>query len=125
MDHEFRIYGDDMAQTWVVVDEIDYHWAIKWKWHFNKPHKNRAGKKEYLRRSASNGKRYLPPIYLHVEVMKRTGKAPPSELHLFVDHRDGNEFNCRRSNLRWATASLNAKNRNGKHSHDETSAILG
>ena len=25
--HEYRVYGDDMAQTWVVVDQEDYQWG--------------------------------------------------------------------------------------------------
>ena len=29
--HEHRIYGDDNANVYAVVDEDDYLWAIKWK----------------------------------------------------------------------------------------------
>lgn len=47
------------------------------------------------------GKRYL--LYLHREVM-----AAPKDQR--VDHRDGNTLDCRRSNLRLATASQNGGN---------------
>lgn len=111
--HEFRIYGDDNAFHWAIVDEEDYHWAIKWRWHINKPHPTRNGKKLYMRRVLSNSKRYIPPLYLHVEIHKRTGIIQPSPLHTFVDHIDGNELNCLRSNLRWVTPQMNRQNARG------------
>lgn len=113
--HEFRIYGDDRAHEFCVVDEVDYHWAIRWRWHVNKPHPKRNGKKRYFCRNQSNAARYLPTLYLHVEIMKRTGIVPTSDLHFLVDHADGDELNCRRANLRWATRSFNNRNINGSH----------
>jgi len=109
--HECRIYGDDRAQTWCVVDYEDYQWALQWKWHINEPHKNRNGTKRYFRRSQSNGRRYMPPIYLHVEILKRAKKRKRTRLHHMADHKDGDEFNCRRDNLRWATVGMNNRNR--------------
>ena len=109
--YEHRVYLDNNAQTWVVVDEEDYAFFSRWCWHINKPHPTRNGTKQYARRSRSCGGRYLPPLYLHIEIMKRTGEPPPSLFHVLVDHRDGDEFNCRRYNLRWATHSMNNKNR--------------
>ncbi len=106
--HKFRIYSDDSAQTWAVVDEVDYHWLIQWRWHINEPHHTRKGTKRYFRTHA--GWRTMGSRYLHVEVMKRTGIIPPSELHTLVNHIDGNEWNCLRINLEWATPSMNNKN---------------
>lgn len=111
--HEYRIYADDNAFRWAVVDEEDYQWAIKWRWHINKPHPTRNGKKEYFCRNPGSGGRYKPKLFLHVEIMKRTGILPPSKLHKVVDHLDGNECNCRRSNLIWATILQNNRNRFG------------
>ena len=105
--HEFRIYGDDMAQTWAVVDEIDYHWAVQWKWHVNKPHPSRNGTKRYFVRSTGRGGEYSPKLYLHVEIMKRTGIIQPMPEYKLTNHIDDDEWNCRRSNLEWLTIKDN------------------
>ncbi len=109
-DHEYRIYLDNNAHTWCIVDEIDYHYFVKWKWRVNTPHPTRNGNKKYAVRSQSNGRRYAPMLYLHVEIHKRRGIIMPSPLHRYVDHKDGDEFNCLRTNLRWATPSMNRVN---------------
>lgn len=122
--HEFRIYGDDRAQTWCIVDEVDYHWAIRWRWNMNrkKSRRNPLKIKTYLRRAISInafGKRLgTDTVYLHIEIMKRTGIKPPSPAHVIVDHRDGNTMNCLRSNLRWATHSMNSRNLFGQMPYD-------
>lgn len=108
-----RVYLDARASSFVLVDEEDYLWAIQWKWHINKPHPRRLGKKQYAVRSQGRGGNYQPRLYLHVEIMKRTGILPLTELHRLVDHKDGNEFNCCRINLRWATPRMNRLNRFG------------
>lgn len=108
------IYGDNMAQTWAMVDDVDYQWAIQWLWHINEPAPGRKGRKRYMCRNTSNGRRWGPKLYLHVEIKKRTGRAPPSELHTQVDHKNGNELDCRRANLIWATVKQNAKTRKRK-----------
>lgn len=118
-EREFRIYGDDHASVWSVVDEIDYQWCIQWLW---SPKYSKGDKKFYLRRSIQTGvgqyTRTQHTRFLHTEIMERTGILPPSPLHILVDHRDGNSMNCRRANLRWATHSMNNKNVNGKYAHD-------
>jgi hypothetical protein len=142
--HEFRIYGDDNAQTYVIVDEEDYQFLIQWKWSWDNPgiRNGKPRREPRLRRNFQTtlerkeynvGGYYVNPItgnevrlrhprvqqtvWLHVVVMLRTGIAPPSEHHHLVDHRSSNHLDCRRSNLRWATGSMNAKNLNGLHEH--------
>jgi len=112
------LYLDDRAEEFVLLDEQDYWWACQWRWHCNKArgrNKSRAGKKRYPCRSQSNGRLYKPKLYLHVQIMLRTGILPPSPEHTIVDHRNGNEFDCQRMNLRWATPTMNRLNIRGSH----------
>lgn len=104
------LYLDDYAERFVLLDEEDYWWAVNWRWHVNKPRGRRARKKRYACRSQGRGGNYRPKLYLHVQIMLRTGILPLSPAHTIVDHRDGNEFNCQRANLRWATPSMNRLN---------------
>lgn len=112
--YEFRIYGNDQATIWAVVDEEDYHWAIRWLW---KPVTSRNTPKVYLVRSTRIKGRPVS-IYLHVAIMERTGIYRPSASHVVVDHRNGNSLDCRRSNLRFATRSMNRINVHGSHPRD-------
>lgn len=107
-----RLYLDDKLTNYVSIDVEDFSWASCWRWHINKPHKARTGSKLYAVRSTGRGGEYSPKLYLHVEIMKRTGILPPGPEFKLVDHRDGNEFNCCRGNLRWATHVMNSQNRN-------------
>lgn len=123
---EYRIYLNKDLTEWALVDEVDYAWAIRWHWHIKKQGKYAPARKGSRKRYAF--RQYHPPethrayrtsLYLHVEIMKRTGIEPPSPLHTIVDHRDGKSFDCRRHNLRWATPKQNAANRNGKYAYEE------
>jgi hypothetical protein len=115
-----HIYGDDNCNVFAVVDPEDYQWAIQWLW---SPKWSRGGRKMYLRRSVQTGSktrgtRVQKTLFLHTAIMQRTGIKPPTPLHKLIDHRDGDGLNCRRSNLRWATHSMNVANINGSHAHD-------
>jgi hypothetical protein len=105
--HEFRIYGDDTLLHYVIVDEIDYAWAVQWRWTFTT-----FG---YLKRSSvegsrSDGSRKWVSVYLHVEILRRMKKRQPTKRHTIGDHIDINPRNCRRSNLRWVTKGMNNSN---------------
>lgn len=115
--HEHRIYSSSNSELYAVVDYDDWLHFSKWSW---KPGVSLRGK-VYLRRSGSfrvNGTRVSPSIYLHIEIQKRKGVEPPSTEHRIVDHRNGFSLDCRKSNLRWATRSMNARNVMGIYAHD-------
>lgn len=117
-DHEFRIYGDNNAQTWCVLDEEDYLWACHWRWCWKK---SQCGSM-YLRRAVgenANGLRLRTyTLYLHVEIAQRAGLPRLTPHHKIVDHRDGNSTNNRRGNLRWVTPTMNCFNMYGRRSAD-------
>lgn len=127
-DHEYRVYGgmagcSDVgnAVIFALVDEVDYHWAIQWRWFVKQSRGKSKGQPKYYIFRAVHPEGQPKSAYswfLHVEIMKRVEPKPPSDHHTIADHRDGNSLNCRRSNLRWATPSMNAKNKHGSHSHE-------
>jgi len=117
---ERRIYGDDRAQTWHVVDEEDYFYLLQWTW--SPKFTNCRQGKYYLRRSQRLGSAVLT-VYLHIEVMRRSGVIPPSSAHILVDHRNGDSTICRRGNLRWATSKLNRQNRYGSHYYGDLALV--
>lgn len=80
-------------------DLLAYIWSL---------HVDNRGK-HYARRS--EGGRRLPRvrIYMHRVIMLRIA-PPPTPKHIYVDHINWDGLDNRRANLRWATASENAKN---------------
>ena len=132
-DYEFRIYGDDYENIFAVVDEIDYHYLIQWRWKpsYSRVHKGTKKPKIYLCRAAPeiigpdiyiDGKRtqqrIVRSLYLHTVVMNRTNiPKPKTNKTIIVDHANGDGLNCRRNNLRYATVSFNNKNLFGSHEH--------
>lgn len=98
---ECRIWLDDTK--FCVVDEIDFAWAKQWKWHATA---NSTGRKFYatrMTRVAGKQKK----IYMHKEILIRSGKKARSVHHTIGDHDDGDSLNNRRGNLFWATLKMN------------------
>lgn len=108
-EREWRIYADDRAQVYALVDREDYEHFSRWLW---KPKQSRGGKL-YLKRDPGRGGFYRKALYLHIEIMKRASDGPPPLGCTIVDHRNGNSLDCRRRNLRWATPRMNRLNRHG------------
>ena len=95
-----------------LVDDVDYEWASKHKWHAHRKPKENTW---YARRNTVTWPN-RKTLYLHREIMN----APPG---IQVDHIDGNGLDCRRANMRLATKADNGRNR-GKQS-DNTSGFKG
>jgi len=123
------IYLDDTGELFVIVDEIDYAWAVQWRWRpmFSKDrgfshHKRKA----YATRSSRIGGRggRNVTLFLHKLILQRTGVMPPTARHIIGDHLNGNSLDCRRCNLIWETPSGNRENYNGYAAQQIRMAII-
>src|SRR5688572_15505178 len=115
-----RIYDVD-EERFAVVDEQFFAQLVTMRdtnpgrkgkllprrWKINEPHPGRNGRKLYFVSNA--GWRRGAGTFLHVEVMRLAGIEPPSPRHRIVGHIDGDEWNCRLSNLEWMTAVKNRR----------------
>ena len=93
--------------VFVLVDQEDYDFVMQWVWRLDR---NGWGK-PYASRSVGASRASRSKVWLHREIMLRTGIKPATAEHSIVDHINGNSLDARRSNLRWATHKMNASNR--------------
>lgn len=91
------------------VDEIDFEWAMQWKWCMSPSYAVRKGPKIGGKQST---------IYMHVEIGRRGGLLGP-----LIDHIDGDGIDNRRSNLRSATKAQNCQN--SRRSERSTTGFKG
>ena len=131
--HEYRIYADDYANQYAIVDQVDYQHLVQWRWRLKQSRIHRGTKqpKVYLARVDheqlgldfyEDGNRIRnrrqSTIFLHTVVMERKATPKPiTNKKIIVDHANGDSFDCRRNNLRYATISFNNRNRNGSHEY--------
>lgn len=120
--YEYRVYADDYANVYAIVDQVDYQYLIQWRWKVK--NSNTHGKafkepKQYLARTAHEGarnSRICSTIFLHTVVMDRKGTAKPNtNKKMIIDHANSDGFDCRRDNLRWATIGFNNMNKFGAY----------
>ncbi len=78
------------------VDDEDFDWLSKWKWHY---HREKKGKTGYVRRTDRSGPKQKT-VQMHVEVMKRHGLWECGQ----VDHDNTCGCDNRKVNLRLATS---------------------
>lgn len=108
--HEYDWYYSPLLATRelleVKIDYLDRLWACRWQWCtvWNNGHR-----KQYVRRTGYANGRDIS-LYLHREILKRHIPIPPDYRHIMVDHINGDTFDCRMENLRWATPRMNALN---------------
>jgi hypothetical protein len=102
----YRIWLDVEAGIFATVSFEDYAWALQWKWQITW---DRHKRKAYATRSTTIAGRRRIKLYLHKEILSRTGRLPPTERHTMGDHGDGQSLNCERWNLEWATPSQNRR----------------
>jgi hypothetical protein len=87
---------------WTLVDVADYYWLNSYKW-IVYGNKNNL----YAVRNNLIAPYETRPVYMHRVIMN-----PP--FGLYVDHRNTDSLDNRRSNLRFATPSQNMQNRRKK-----------
>lgn len=105
------VWIDPDNNIFVLVSAEDYEWVMQWRWHTT-PNKNKT--KLYATRmtgTRKQGVRFQKKIYLHKDILLRTELKPRTKKHKLGDHINGDSLDCRRENLRWATHSMNNRNR--------------
>lgn len=129
-DYEHRIYADDYANIYAIVDQVDYQYLVQWRWKLKKSKvsPNTKKPKVYLARTEEETlsqqyhdehgnrirHRVSRTLFMHTAIMERTGIPKPiTNSKIIVDHADGDSFHCRRRNLRYATIAFNNRNRYG------------
>jgi len=86
-----------------LVDDKDYDWLSRWKWHYVKAYYSKRELGYAVRHpEMKNGKRDTV-ILMHREIVNT-----PKEME--TDHKNGNGLDNRRSNLRMCTRSQNLAN---------------
>lgn len=101
-----KLWIDRWCNQYAEVDIEDHAYLAQWVWSL---HHDQRGHAYVRRRAGSTRRRTERTIYLHRTVMLRVA-PPPSPAHLYVDHINNCGLDNRRMNLRWVTASENAKN---------------
>lgn len=111
--------------SYCIVDDIDYQYLRHYNWchTYGSGSYNENGVIDrpnhiYARRSvtvpdptAKNGKR-KSNLWMHKVICARAYGLPEPGFNI-GDHINGNTLDNRRANLRWATRSMNARNKSG------------
>jgi hypothetical protein len=107
-----QVFLDADCSIFALVSAADYQWAIQWRWKWNW---DRTKTKRYAirtpRRARTDGSNRSVTVYLHKEILGRSKKKQPTELHTIGDHQNGESLDCQIENLEWATRSMNRRNR--------------
>lgn len=107
------------------LDRIDYEWAKRWlwchtygsgtmnldTWTIDRPDAIYARRSIPIEGFLSSGRQRYGNEFLHLSILNRI--CPRPVWATCGDHIDGDSLNNRRRNLRWATTTMNNKNRKG------------
>lgn len=103
-----RIWLCTRREIWVLVDAEDYPWLSASTWNVG----GHSAWKHYAKRNVGAARL---TVYLHREVLLR---ASPVDAEFAAAHHahhlNGQSLDCRRANLGWRTASVNAAIRNSR-----------
>lgn len=91
-----------------LVDERDYEWLMKYKWHANKTGRLKNREKWY----AFSTKRIVRTIMHRTIWEHHNGEIPKN---IYIDHINGDGLDNRIANLRLATPGENQNNRPSYH----------
>lgn len=107
-----RLWLDNRATFSVVLDADDWEYFRQWLW---APKWNSRRKKVYGYRTIWRGSSKFSE-YLHVAILRRANIRKPTAHHIIGNHINGDSLNCRKTNFRWATRSMNCRNLHGQGS---------
>lgn len=103
-----RIWLCTRREVWALIDAEDYAWAAATSWNLG----GHSAWKYYAKRNVGAARL---TVYLHREVLLR---ASPVDAEYAAKHHahhlNGQSLDCRRANLGWRTASVNAAIRNSR-----------
>lgn len=94
------------ADVVCYVDDVDYEWALQWKWRitFDKHKRKMYATRNTRQRKVSP---HQITVYMHKEILIRKGDVAPSLDHNIGEHADGDSLNNRRENLSYVTPKMN------------------
>jgi len=93
-----------------VVSEIDYAWAMQFKWSASEQSRSGSGLFYAIRRSSGKGGQRRTKIWLHVEIMKRVLNVVELPRDFVPDHGANGTLDCTRENLTLCKSSTNKIN---------------
>jgi len=106
------LHLSDRIDCYCLLDWQDFEWARAFLWCHTYGSGSFDENGVIARPDHIYARRCVGPktLFLHREILLRA-VGPPPPGHIIGDHRNGDTLDNRRDNLRWATRSMNAKNR--------------